>query len=621
MQPFRIRRGRLAGSAHTAFRRWRPILAASMPLGLALGLSMPVLALVRLEGLAPATWGWAVDFTAVPDGDWTGGWSETARTVAEWQGDAFRGALRLFVALALVVWLTGLVGSVLGSLRRMGARRAEWMLRSVVGATRRQLHLLALAEGLASSALAGALGLLVAAAGCELLARTLPPAMVPTARTGASMLFTPTVALLLAITLTAVTAIPLLLLPSVEAFRRPADTGPASSRADAIWLLAMGQVATSVAITACAILLAGGAPSPEETTDLYPNARDTLVLRLRLPEGVEPRRSWEAAREAVRRLPGVEAASVSSPGAILGLGTVDRGGSHCPTCTSGGLAMPVTFGWARHMAVDEAFFEVLGIEGPAPTREGGVVIDRVILREWFQGGDAVGRTVWSRGVAPLRGPGLRVAGVAAVPRPTGLGVAGRPPGGIYLPLGDAAPLHLDVAIRGSAAVGDGAAGLADGARAVIERAAPGSRVRVLGHLDQLLAEQTAPVLWLARGSGGLAAGALLFAVLGISGAMVERVRVRRPEIGLRMAVGARRRTIVRLVLVDAGRLVLVGSLLGGALAASLNRGLPKLVGGVEPLGLAAFGSLVVLLLAAGLMASLGAALRAARLGPVAALRD
>jgi ABC-type antimicrobial peptide transport system permease subunit len=103
--------------------------------------------------------------------------------------------------------------------------------------------------------------------------------------------------------------------------------------------------------------------------------------------------------------------------------------------------------------------------------------------------------------------------------------------------------------------------------------------------------------------------------------MVERVRVRRPEIGLRMAVGARRRTIVRLVLVDAGRLVLVGSLLGGALAASLNRGLPKLVGGVEPLGLAAFGSLVVLLLAAGLMASLGAALRAARLGPVAALRD
>jgi len=619
MQPFRIRRGRPAGSARTAFRRRCPVLAAILPLGLALGLSLPVLALVRLEGLAPTTWGWAVDLTAIPDGNWTGGWSGTARTVAELQGDAFRGALRLIVALALAVWLTGLVGSVLGSLRRMAARRAEWMVRSVVGATRRQLRVQALAEGLASSALAGALGLLVAAVGCELLARTLPAPMVPT-RTGASMLLTPTVALLLAITLTAVTVVPLLLLPSVEALRRPADIG-SSSRADAIWLLAMGQVAASVAITACAILLAGAAPSPEETTDLYPNARDTLVLRLRLPEGIERRRSWEAAREAVARLPGVEAASVSSPGAILGVGTVDRGGGHCPTCASGGLAMPVTFGRARHMVVDEKFFEVLGIESPASSQEGGVVIDRLLLREWFQGGDAVGRVVWSRGVAPLRGPGLRVAGVAAVPRPTGLGVGGRPPGGIYLPLGDAAPLQVDVAIRGSAAVGDGAASLADGARAAIERAAPGSRVRALGRLDELLAEQSAPVLWLARGSGGLAAGALLFAVLGISGAMVERVRVRRPEIGLRMAVGARRRMIVRLVLVDAGRLVLVGSLLGGALAASLNRGLPKLVGGVEPLGLAAFGSLVVLLAAAGLMATTGAAVQAARLGPLGALRD
>ena len=620
MQPFRIRRGRPARSARTAFRRRCPVLAASMPLGLALGLSLPVLALVRLEGLAPTTWGWAVDLTAIPDGNWTGGWSGTARTVAELQGDAFRGALRLIVALALAVWLTGLVGSVLGSLRRMAARRAEWMVRSVVGATRRQLRVQALAEGLASSALAGALGLLVAAVGCELLARTLPAPMVPT-RTGASMLLTPTVALLLAITLTAVTVIPLLLLPSQEALRRPAATGSASSPAGAIWLLAMGQVAASVAIAACAVLLAGGAPSPEATAELYPNARDTLVLRLRLPEGVEPRRSWEAAREAVSRLPGVEAASVSSPGAILGLGTVDRGGGHCPTCTSGGLAMPVTFGRARHMAVDEAFFEVLGIEGPAPTQEGVVVIDRVLLREWFQGGDPVGRVVWSSGVSPLHGSGLRVAGVAAVPRPTGLGVGGRAPGGIYLPLGDAAPMQVDVAIRSRAAVGDGAAILADAARAAIERAAPGSRVRTLGHLDQLLAEQTAPVLWLARGSGGLAAGALLFAVLGISGAMLERVRARRPEIGLRMAVGAQGRTIIRLVLVDAGRLVLVGFLLGGALGASLNRGLPKLVGGVEPLGLTAFGSLALLLAATGLMASLGAAVQAARLGPVAALRD
>jgi hypothetical protein len=593
-----------------------------MPLGLALGLSLPVLALVRLEGFAPANWGWRIGLIPFPDGDWTGGWSETARTVAELQGSAFRDALRLLVALALVVWLTGLAGNLLGSLRRVAAGRTEWMLRSVVGATRRQLRMQALAEGLGSSALAGAIGLLVAAGGCELLARTLPVPMVPTARTGASMLLTPFVALLLLVTTTVVTVVPLLLLPSVEGLRRPAGMGSASPSAGAIWLLAVGQVAASVAIAACTALLVGGAPSPEETTELYPNARDTLMLRLRFPEGAERRRSWEAVHEAVARLPGVEAASVSSPGAILGLGTVDRGGGHCPTCRSGGLAMPVTFGRARHMAVDEEFFGVLGIEGPAPSWESGVVIDRVLLQEWFQGGDPVGRAVWARGVPPLHGPGLQVAGVAAAPRPTGLGVAGKPLGGIYLPLADASPMQVDVAIRGTVAAGavGGAASLADAARAAIERAAPGSRVRVLGRFDELLAEQTAPVRWLARAIEGLAVGALVLALLGLSGAMVERVRARRSEIGLRMAVGARRRTIVRLVLVDAGRLALVGSLLGGALGASLNRGLPKLIGGVEPLGPAVFGSLVVLLVAAGLVASVGAAARAARLDPVAALR-
>lgn len=603
------------------FRRWRPILAASLPLGLALGLSLPALALVRLEGFRSETWRWSVGVTAVPDGNWIGGWSETAQTVAELQGDAFRGALGLIVALGLVVWLTGLAGSLLGSLRSMAARRAEWMLRSVAGATRRQLYAQVLSEGLASSAVAGAMGLLVATVGGELLARTLPIPLVPAAPIGAAMLLTPSVALVLVATLAAVTFGPLLLFPSSEALRRPADTGSGSLRADVIRLLAIGQVGAGVAIAACAVLLAGGAPSPDQTAGPYPNARDTLVLRLRLPEGDEGRRSWVAMREAVMRLPGVEAASVSSPGAILGLGIVDRGGGECPSCTSGGLAMPVTFGRARHMAVDGAFFEVLGIEAPAPvpSREGGVVIDRLLLREWFQGRDPLGRVVWSRGASPLHGHGHRVAGVAAVHRPTGLAAAGPSLGGIYFSLGDAAPTRVDLAIRG-AAVGVGAASLAEAARAAIEQAAPGSQVRTLGRLDQLLAEQMMPVHWLAFVVGGLATGALLLAVLGIGGAMVERAGERRAEIGLRMAVGARRRTIVRLVLVDAGRLVFVGGLSGGAVGASLNRGLPKLVLGLEPLGPAAFGALVALLVAVGLAASMSAAAQAARVDPVQALR-
>ena len=83
-------------------------------------------------------------------------------------------------------------------------------------------------------------------------------------------------------------------------------------------------------------------------------------------------------------------------------------------------------------------------------------------------------------------------------------------------------------------------------------------------------------------STGFGALALVLSALGLYGVMSYRVARRRPEIGVRLTLGARRLDIVRLVLREAGRLVLAGVVLGVAGALWLSRYAESLLFGVAP---------------------------------------
>lgn len=138
-------------------------------------------------------------------------------------------------------------------------------------------------------------------------------------------------------------------------------------------------------------------------------------------------------------------------------------------------------------------------------------------------------------------------------------------------------------------------------------------VAALGMLPQLIAASVA---------GSLGVLALLLAAIGLYGVMAFAVTRRTREIGVRMALGADRRTVIQMVLRQGLRLTIGGGLIGlvlaGAAAAGLSSaGLLFGVGRIDPI---AFGATTVLLVAVAALATYIPARRAAAIDPLQALR-
>jgi len=117
-----------------------------------------------------------------------------------------------------------------------------------------------------------------------------------------------------------------------------------------------------------------------------------------------------------------------------------------------------------------------------------------------------------------------------------------------------------------------------------------------------------------------AALALSMAVVGIYGLMSYAVVQRRHEIGIRMALGARRGDVLRLVLEEGTKLVLTGVTIGFLGALVLTRLMRSFLYGVSPTDPATFAGVALLLIAAALLASFIPAWRAMSVDPAVAVR-
>jgi putative ABC transport system permease protein len=120
--------------------------------------------------------------------------------------------------------------------------------------------------------------------------------------------------------------------------------------------------------------------------------------------------------------------------------------------------------------------------------------------------------------------------------------------------------------------------------------------------------------------GLFAMAAMLIATCGIYGLMAYAVTQRRHEIGVRMALGAGRRDVLRLVLTRALRIVLAGIIVGIAGAVGVTRVLQRFLFGVTPTDPIAFTIVTVLLIVVALAAAWLPARRATRIDPCVALR-
>jgi len=122
-------------------------------------------------------------------------------------------------------------------------------------------------------------------------------------------------------------------------------------------------------------------------------------------------------------------------------------------------------------------------------------------------------------------------------------------------------------------------------------------------------------------SGFFGALAGLIATIGLYGVMSYMVARRRNEIGIRMALGADRRDVVRMVMREAGVLLGAGLIVGGVMAVLAARTAKTLLFGLHPGDPATLGMSAIALAAVAMLASYLPALRASRLEPTEALRD
>ncbi|MGH9664350.1 MAG: FtsX-like permease family protein, partial [Bryobacteraceae bacterium] len=167
--------------------------------------------------------------------------------------------------------------------------------------------------------------------------------------------------------------------------------------------------------------------------------------------------------------------------------------------------------------------------------------------------------------------------------------------------------------------------LSSGMAAEIRRAIagidPSQRVGRIQSMEEIVASTTATSrfdAWLFASIAGLA---LLLTAIGVYGLLSFSVARRTNEIGTRMALGASRADVLRLVLKQGLALIALGLILGLAGALAAARSLAALLFGVRSTDPVSFLGVSALLLCVGLLASYIPARRATKVDPMVALRD
>jgi putative ABC transport system permease protein len=356
--------------------------------------------------------------------------------------------------------------------------------------------------------------------------------------------------------------------------------------------------------------------------DLGFDAGHVLTLRapLRGPRYATHQNESEFFRQVLARveaLPGVASASVASGLPIQGWSGMGFVTEEDPS------PAPERMPDANYLVVAPHYFRAMGIR----LREGRpfsetdtaqsprvAIVSEELARRYWPGVDAVGKRL--RTGTSDDWPWVTVVGVAANVRTRGPDVPFQPE--LYIPYTQypwllsprflvvrttADPLAMAPAVRREL-LG-------------LDETLPVSDVRPL---ELVAGEPAAQRRFLLALLGGFSAMALVLAGVGIYGVLAYTVSRRSHEIGIRVALGAARGDVVRLVLAQGSRIALVGLLGGLAGALVLTRGLATVLFEVSPTDPATFLVVAALLAGVVVLACFVPARRAARVDPAVALR-
>ena len=328
-------------------------------------------------------------------------------------------------------------------------------------------------------------------------------------------------------------------------------------------------------------------------------------------------------REVLRRvaaLPGVEQAAVGSA-ASLPMGGYPR--RPTPFVIEGRAAESERIPVAAVANVSAGYFDVL----KTPLKKGRVfaetdvsssqqvaVINEALERQYWPNEDPVGKYIQLLGLRGSNAPKVAIVGVVGNIKADGIDAADAPY--IYTPEPQSPPYGSVVYLRTSVDPGV----LGDSIRRevlAVDSTVPAFGVRTM---DDVVGGNLAARRFALEIMGAFAGVAFLLAAIGIYGVMAYTVSQRTSEIGLRMALGAQRSDILRLVLTQGALMVAIGVGAGLLGSAALTRFLATLLFEIAPTDPIIFSALAALLAGVAVLACLAPALRATRVDPLVALR-
>jgi predicted permease len=554
-------------------------------------------------------------------------WEHAQAQVVELQSRIVRNARKpLLILLGAVgfVLLIACVNVANLQLARATAREKEIAVRGALGASRwrlaRQLFTESALTGLAGGIAGIGLGVWLVA-----LVRHFGPKDIPyldhTTLDSRVLLFTAAVSLL--------TGILFGLAPVISAFRvsvgsslKQASTQSSGGRG----VVRSQQALMTIELAMTLVLLVGAGllvKTFERIIAIPPgfDPHNVLTAQISLPgttyaKEEQWREFYSQVLERLQALPGVSSAGVGAalPGMRYMTGALQVEGR--PEVSPPGHS---SVGGSSVNIVSPGFFSALRIplkSGRYPDQSDGAtttnvaVVNEALVRSFFRDENPIGHRIEFGAGSTWK----TIVGVVGDTRQAG--PMEEIPPEAYVPEEQTSDNFMNLVIRTSGAP----TALISNLRAVASRIDPNVAVYGIETMDEIMANDVATEQFNMALLVAFAGLALLLAAVGIYGVMAYAVRQRRQEIGIRMAIGAQRGDVLRMILAQGARLAIVGLVLGVGASFALTRVLLSLLSEVTPTDPVTFTLAALVLLCVALMACWLPARRATKVDPLVALR-
>ncbi len=536
-------------------------------------------------------------------------------------GDASR-TLAVFAAAVALVLLVAVANVASLTLVRATGRWREITVRAVLGGTRTRLARLLITESVIVAGVGSLVGLAAAAIGLRLLIAFGPHvARLADARPDLTMVAFAGATALLVGAIVGASPIALLLKGGSSSAETQGSRLVGGRRAHAIrGAFVIAQFALTLPLLAGAGLMLNSFVRLMRVTPGF-DPHHLLVVRVGLPGARYANDTtigayWARALPVVRAVPGVTSAGLNEVipprETDLNLNNFDLLDRPVPP----GGAQPV----APWIASTSEYFATMGVpllEGrlftPADsgTAPPVVVVSRAWATRFYPGERAVGRRFISGGC--LTCPPTTVVGVVGDIKVQGLNEGGD---AIYAPVSQGWPQAISVFVRTAGSPENVTRQVQDALRSVD----PGVPLDDAAPMEERLSASVVQPRHYAALLGGFAVAALALAAVGIFGMLSYSVSARRREIGVRMALGAQRESVVGMIVWGGMAYALAGAAAGLAVALSGTRWLASALFAVRATDPPTIAAVTGILLFAALGACWLAARRAAAIDPVTALR-